>query len=188
MECGKTAFISSRALADLTGFSDALVRRDLSYFGRFGVLGRGYPVPELREKISDILGINRKWKIALIGLGNLGSALLRYREFKKQGFEIVAVFDSDPGKVGKSKGGIVVRHVDDLQKAVEKELMEMAIIAVPAEAAKDVIDKVIESGIRAILNFAPVKVDVKKNVSLVNIDFSIELERLSCLVTNKLKI
>ena len=186
IESGDLAFISSRELARLTGFGDALVRRDLSYFGRFGVPGKGYPVAKLKERISEILGINRKWNIALIGLGNLGSALFRYKGFERQGFEIVAVFDSDPGKIGKSRAGIEMRGIDWLEREVRKKKIEMAIIAVPVEAAQEVVDTAVGAGIKAILNFAPVKVRVPGGVNLVNIDFSIELERLSCLATGKI--
>ena len=185
LELGTSSFISSQDLAKLTGFSDALVRRDLSYFGRFGIPGKGYLVSELREKISWILGINRKWKVALIGLGNLGSALLRYKGFVKQGFEIVAVFDADPGKIGKSRIGLKIQDINQLEKEAKKAQIEMAIIAVPADAAQEAIDKVVGSGIKSILNFAPIKVKVPGFVSLVNIDFTIELERLSCLATSR---
>ena len=137
---------------------------------------------ELREKISGILGIDREWKVALIGLGNLGSALLRYKAFGKQGFQIVAVFDSDPGKIGKTRSGIEIQDISQLDKEVKKARIEMAIIAVPADAAQEIIGTVVGSGIKAILNFAPTKVKVPGSVSLVNIDFTVELERLSCLV------
>ncbi len=185
LECGTSGFISSQDLAKLTGFSGALVRRDLSYFGRFGIPGRGYPVSELREKISRILGIDRKWKVALIGLGNLGSALLRYKAFEKQGFTIVAIFDSDPAKIKKSRSGIEIQDINQLQAEFEKGRGEMAIITVPADAAEEVIGRVVSSGIKAILNFAPIKVKVPDSVSLVNIDFSVELERLSCVAIRR---
>ncbi len=185
-ESGELAFISSQDLARLTGFSDALVRRDLSYFGRFGVPGKGYPVAKLKERISGILGLNRKWNIALIGLGNLGSALFRYKGFEGQGFEIVAIFDNDPGKIGKSRAGIEIRGIDRLEREVRKKKIEMAIIAVPVEAAQEVVDAAVRAGIKAILNFAPIKVRVPGPVNLVNIDFSVELERLSCLATGKM--
>ncbi len=180
-ECGTTSFISSRDLARLTGFGDALVRRDLSYFGKFGIPGRGYPVLELREKISGILGIDRKWKVALIGLGNLGSALLRYKAFEKQGFEIVAIFDNDPAKIKKSRSGIEIQDINQLQAEFERGRVKMAIITVPGDAAEEVIGRVVSSGMKAILNFAPIKVKVPDSVSVVNIDFSVELERLSCM-------
>jgi redox-sensing transcriptional repressor len=186
IESGELMFISSQELARLTGLGDALVRRDLSYFGRFGVPGKGYPVAELKERISGILGLNRKWNIALIGMGNLGSALFRYKGFEKQGFEIVAIFDSDPGKIGKGRAGIEIRGIDRLEREVRKKKIEMAIIAVPIEAAQEVVDAAVRAGIKAILNFAPVKVRVPGGVNLVNIDFSIELERLSCLATGKI--
>ena len=185
IESEMSAFISSQDIARLTGFNDALVRRDLSYFGQFGIPGKGYPVPELKEKISEILGINREWRIALIGLGNLGSALLKYKGFEKQGFGIVAIFDNDPGKIGKTRAGLTIHDINHLEQEVKKQQIEMAIVAVPADAAQEIIDTVVGSGIKAILNFAPVKVKVPDCVSLVNIDFSVELERLSCLVTRK---
>ena len=186
IESGESVFISSQDLASLTGLGDALVRRDLSYFGRFGVPGKGYPVAELKERISGILGLNRKWNIALIGLGNLGSALLKYKGFEKQGFEIVAIFDNDPGKIGKSRAEIEIRGINRLEWEVRKKKIEMAIVAVPIEAAQEVVDTAVGAGIKAILNFAPIKVRVPGAVNLVNIDFSIELERLSCLATGKM--
>ncbi len=186
VESGELVFISSQELARLTGLGDALVRRDLSYFGRFGVPGKGYPVAELKERISGILGTNRKWNIALIGLGNLGSALFRYKGFERQGFEITAIFDNDPGKIGKSKAGIEIRGIDWLEREVRKKKIEMVIVAVPADAAQGVVDTAVGAGIKAILNFAPVKVRVPGAVNLVNIDFTVELERLSCLATGKM--
>ncbi len=182
LESGLPDSISSQELAKLTGFSAALVRRDLSYFGRFGIPGKGYPAEELKNRLSKILGIDRKWKIALIGIGNLGNALLKYKGFEKQGFEIAAIFDSDTGKIGKTRAGLTIHDINNLEKEVRKEQIEMAIVAVPADAALKIIDMVIDSGIKAVLNFAPVKVSVPDPVSLVNIDFSVELERLSCLV------
>ncbi len=185
VESEQLAFLSSRDLAKLTGFSDALVRRDLNYFGRFGTPGKGYPVAELKKKISGILGINKKWRVALIGLGNLGSALLKYKGFEKQGFEIVAVFDNDLSKIGKTKAGIEIQDINELKKVVNEKQIEMAIVAVPAEPAQKTINRIVVSGIKAILNFAPMKVKVPDSVSLVNIDVSVELERLSCLATGK---
>ena len=182
LESGLPDSISSQKLAKLTGFSAALVRRDLSYFGRFGIPGKGYPVEELKNKLLKILGIDKKWRMALIGIGNLGSALLKYKGFEKQGFEISAIFDNDTGKIGKTRAGVTIHDINHLEKEVRKEQIEMAIVAVPADAAQKIIDMVVGSGIKAILNFAPVKVNVPDPVSLVNIDFSIELERLSCMV------
>lgn len=187
VESGESVFISSQDLARLTGLGAALVRRDLSYFGRFGVPGKGYPVKELRKRISGILGLNRKWNVALIGLGNLGSALLRYKGFEKQGFNITAIFENDPGKIGKSRAGIQIHDINKLGMKVRKTQIEMAIIAVPTDSAKKAISNVIDSGIKAILNFAPIKTKVPLSVSLVNIDFSVELERLSYMATRRSK-
>ncbi len=184
-DCGGKGFISSRELAGLTGFNDALLRKDLSYFGRFGVPGRGYRISELRGKIFDILGINREWKIALIGLGNLGRALIKYRGFEKKGFRVVSVLDKDPGKIGRIVYGMKVKDIKSLKRQVGKNGVNMAVITVPAPSAEEVIVRVINSGVRAILNFAPVKVKVPGDVCLVNIDIGLELEKLSFLAVHK---
>jgi redox-sensing transcriptional repressor len=173
--------ISSEELAQLTGFSAALIRRDLSYFGQFGVPGKGYDVAALKEKILQILGIDRKWRVALIGMGNLGSALANYRGFKEQGFEVIAIFDNDRRKIGNKRAGVAVYSIDKLEEVARAKRIEMAIITVSSQAAQEVIERVIRAGIRAILNFAPVKVKIPPRVSLINIDMSVELERLSFL-------
>ncbi len=171
-------FISSEELAKLTHFSAAQVRKDLTYFGQFGTPGKGYKIPELKEAILKILGTDRGAKIALIGAGNLGLALLAYKGFTKQGFKICAVFDNDLRKIGKSFEGVIIQGINDLPRIIRKENIEIAIIAVPAEVAQETVDRAVKSGVRAILNFSPFRPQVSKGVAVLNIDLSIELERL----------
>lgn len=178
-ESRQNRFVSSEELAGLTGFEAAQIRRDLSYFGQFGTPGRGYDAKVLKQKILQILGIDRKRRIALIGVGNLGAALLGYKGFKEQGLEIVAAFDNDRRKIGRVYQEIEVEDIRNLAEVVRKKGIEMAIVTVPASAAVNAINNVMDSGIRAILNFAPLRVRVPETVTLLNIDMAIELERLS---------
>lgn len=185
LEHGAEGYISSGELAGLSGLNSAIVRRDLSYFGKFGVPGRGYSVAELKDKILSILGIDKQWSIALIGVGNLGRALLRYRGFRDRGFNIAAVFDSDPGKIGKKAGGMEIKPPSRLKAEVKKLGINMAVVTVPSGSAGDVVKTVVASGIKAVLNFAPAKADVPPDVSVVDIDIGIELERLSFLALHR---
>ena len=178
-------YISSDELAALSGLNSAIVRRDLSYFGKFGVPGMGYRVAELRDRIFRILGIDKQWRIALIGLGNLGKALMRYRGFKDRGYNIISVFDAAPGKIGKTAGGMEIKSMARFKADVERHGINMAIVTVPAGSAEDVLKRVVDSGIEAILNFAPAKVKLPSHVSIVNIDIGIELEKLSFLALHK---
>ena len=184
-ESRSSDYIRSEEIAKLAGFSAAQVRRDLTYFGHFGVPGRGYLIPELKEKVLEILGIDIQWKVALIGVGNMGTALLSYKGFEEQKFRIVAAFDNDQRKVGSIKQGIKVRDINQLKQAIKKREIKIAIITVPATAAQEVVDKIVDSGIKIILNFAPLKLKIPDSVDLLNIDMSIELERLSYLATQR---
>jgi redox-sensing transcriptional repressor len=176
--------LSSEKMSRLTGFTAAQVRRDLAYFGSFGKRGVGYDITELQQSLRHILGINHPWSMALVGVGNLGTALLSYRGFSSQGFHIVAAFDNDATKHGRRFGNIVVRPLDDLARAVREQHISMAIVAVPAGEAQQVVDAVVEAGISGILNFAPVKLQVPRGVYLEKVDLSIEIEYLSYLLTN----
>ena len=171
--------ISSQELAKLTDFSAAQIRKDLAYFGQFGRPGKGYFVDDLKRSIIKILGTDKRWPIVLIGVGNLGSALLSYQGFHKQEFDIVYAFDKDRRKIGKTVGGVGVQDIKDLKKAIKKSGIKMAILCVPGEAAQSITDILVKSGTRAILSFAPTRVSVPKGVELLNIDLSIELERLA---------
>jgi redox-sensing transcriptional repressor len=181
---GDTEPLSSERMSQLTGFTAAQVRRDLAYFGSFGKRGVGYDIQELQHSLRSILGIDRQWSIALVGVGNLGMALLSYRGFSSQGFHIHSAFDSDATKHGRRFGSIVVRPVEELARAAKEENIQMAIVTVPPAEAQTVIDQVVEAGIKGILNFAPVQLQVPKSVNLVRVDLSIEMEYLSYLLTN----
>ena len=171
--------ISSERLAERAGISSAQVRKDLSSFGNFGRRGLGYNVRQLSGEIGSILGLTRRWSVALLGAGNLGHALFAYKEFQKHGFCIDYVFDVDPSKVGKGWDGIPIRHFDELQQVASTRGIDIAIVAVPVAAAQAVADRAIAAGIRAILNFAPGKIVIPDEVALRNVDLSIAMESLS---------
>jgi redox-sensing transcriptional repressor len=171
--------VSSKELAHREKLTPAQVRKDLSFFGSFGTRGLGYPVAELRRKVASILGIDRNWNVALVGVGNIGSALVSYKEFQKQGFEIRKVFDNDQRKIGSNHKGIVVSDIADLEEEIAASSIEIAVIAVPAQAAQEVVDRCVAGGIKAILNFAPVNLKVPEDVCLRTENMSMELEFLS---------
>jgi redox-sensing transcriptional repressor len=171
--------VSSQELAARFNLNSAQVRKDLTYFGEFGVRGIGYYVSGLRTELQKILGLDREWPVALIGFGHLGSALVGYRGFARQGFKIVAVFDDDPSKVDRQIGGVTIRPMRDMAREIKARGLQMAVVAVPAENAQGVTDLLVGSGIKAILNFAPVRLRVPRDVRLKNVDLSIELETLS---------
>ncbi len=171
--------ISSQALAERFNLNSAQVRKDLAYFGEFGVRGIGYYVSGLKAELQKILNLDREWQVALVGYGNLGSALFRYKGFAKQGFRISAIFDDDPAKVGRTVDGVPILPMMDLAREVKARNLQIAIVAVPAESAQVVTDKLVAAGIKGILNFAPSRIKVGKDVRLKNVDLSIELETLS---------
>lgn len=173
------ATLSSDELAARGGTTSAQVRKDLSLFGSFGKRGHGYAVPELLRRVREILGVDRGWKVALIGAGKIGSALFSYRDFQRQGFHIAAVFDSDPRKVGERWGSLRVRPDAEMDVALADEGIEIVILAVPADAAQMVADRVTRAGVKAILNFAPVRLRTPPEVALRNVDMALELEGLS---------
>jgi redox-sensing transcriptional repressor len=171
--------VSSKELARREKLTPAQVRKDLSFFGSFGTRGLGYPVIELKNRIAEILGLNRLWNVALVGVGNIGSALSQYKEFARQGFNIKLVFDNDLRKIGSNHKGLIVSDVRDLKKMVAGEKIDMVIIAVPSSSAQAVCDEVVAGGIKAILNFAPINLKVPDDVILRNQNMCIELEHLS---------
>lgn len=176
--------VSSKELALREKLTPAQVRKDLSFFGSFGTRGLGYPVRELRAHIGSILGIDRVWRIALFGVGNIGSALVSYKEFARQGFQIVKLFDNDQRKIGSNHKGIVISDIGNLEYEVKEAGIEMAIIAVPATVAQYIVDDIVAVGIKAILNFAPVNLKVPSDVYLRNENMSMELEYLSFAMVN----
>ena len=178
------ATISSDDLAARGGTTSAQVRKDLSFFGSFGKRGLGYPVPELVAKIRDILGLDHTWRVALVGAGRIGSALFGYSDFQRRGFHIRAVFDSDPAKVGQAWGDLTIRSDADLETALRAEGIEIVIVAVPADAAQRVVNRVVSAGVRAVLNFAPVRLRAPAGVALRNVDMTTELEGLAFALNN----
>jgi redox-sensing transcriptional repressor len=177
--------ISSEGLGEKTGYSAAQIRKDLSFFGEFGQVGKGYYVKELKDAISQILGLDRTWNVALVGAGNLGSALLAYPGFRERGFKIVAVFENDLRKIGKKWEGVVLHDISEIEEKVKEKDIQIGIIAVPAQAAQQVVDMLVFSGVKAILNFAPVRIVVPEDVELRSAELSSELECLSYFLTNE---
>lgn len=177
----RVGFISSRWLAQQLGLTDAQVRRDLSYFGQFGTSGRGYEVQRLHDRLGAILGVagGRTWNVALAGVGNLGTALLAYRGFHERGFVFKVAVDADPHKVGRTVQGLTVSPAQQLPGLVKKHGIQIGMLAVPVESAQPVCDQLIDSGVRAIVNFAPVHLDVPAHVMLRVVDLAIELESLA---------
>lgn len=179
LEADGVDMVSSARLADLTGTNPAQVRKDLSYFGNFGKRGTGYRVTDLKDRIRKILGIDRRWKVVLAGAGNLGSALFSYKEFEKNGFQIVAILDRDEKKVGSRWDGVQIHSMDRCSDVVRSTGAEVAVLVTPAAVAQDVADQLIAAGIRGVLNFAPVKLDAPDHVQIRNVNITIELEGLS---------
>lgn len=171
--------ISSQDLAERFNLNSAQVRKDLAYFGEFGVRGIGYYVSGLKVELQRILGLDRDWPLALVGFGNLGSALFHYKGFTRQGFRIAAVFDDDPAKIGRTVDGVPIFSTRDLARELRARGILIGIVAVPAEGAQAVTDQIVAAGVRAVLNFAPARLKVGREVRLKNVDLSIELETLS---------
>jgi redox-sensing transcriptional repressor len=171
--------VSSYGLAQRAGVTPAQVRKDLSFFGHFGKRGTGYGVSQLRDEIKEILGLNQKWRVCLVGAGNLAHALFAYKEFEREGFEIRAVLDNDPAKIGQKWDRLPVEPVERLPALIAERRLEIGIITTPASAAQEVADMLVQAGVTGILNFAPCKLFVPKHVHLRNVNLAIELESLS---------
>ena len=185
MERGGHQTVSSKELAGKDRLTPAQVRKDLSFFGSFGTRGLGYPVRELKEKIAMILGIHREWSVALVGVGNVGAALVSYKEFPKQGFNIKLIFDNDQRKIRKTRKGILVQDVKNMAHELKKNKIDRVIIAVPASTAQSVVDEVLSVGVTTILNFAPTNIKVPPSVFLRTVNMAMELEHLSFFLVNK---
>jgi redox-sensing transcriptional repressor len=177
--------VSSEALAARGGTTSAQVRKDLSFFGSFGKRGLGYAVPELVSELRDILGLRRNYRVAMVGAGKIGSALVQYRGFKQRGFEIISIFDADASKVGKAWNGLTVRDVKELDAELKRQPVDIAVIVTPGEAAQAVADRVVALGVKAILNFAPVSLNVPDDVVVKTVNLALELETLSYALTNR---
>ena len=171
--------VSSQRLADKSGVTPAQVRKDLSYFGSFGRRGLGYSVAHLKSEVRAILGLDRRWRVALVGAGNIGSALFAYKEFARQGFDIVAVFDGAPDRIGQALGELVIQPMADFERVCRERQVEIGVIATPARDAQQIADVMTRVGLRGILNFAPRKLFVPPSVALRTVNMAIELESLS---------
>jgi len=172
--------ISSKSLAEQFQLNAAQIRKDLAYFGEFGVRGVGYYVKDLKRHLRQILGLDRRVRVVIMGAGNLGLALGDYPGFRQEGFEIVALFDNMAQKVGqRSRGGVPIRDVAELKRIVKKERIDIAVIAVPAPSAQTVVNQVVAAGVKAILNFSPGTLHVPREVKLKSVDLTVSLESLS---------
>ena len=184
LESRGQATASSDELAVQCATTSAQVRKDLSLFGSFGKRGLGYPVPELMARLREILGLEREWKVIIIGAGKIGSALANYRGFRQRGFKVVGVYDQDPTKVGQRWGDSDIHPMARLSADIEREGTSIAVLAIPAEKAQGVVDEIVTAGVRAILNFAPTQLTVPTGVSLKSVNMALELEGLSFALTN----
>jgi redox-sensing transcriptional repressor len=176
--------ISSGALAAQGGTTSAQVRKDLSFFGSFGKRGLGYSVSALSSSLREILGLGRQWNVVIVGAGKIGAALAQYEGFRERGFKVVGVYDEDPARVGSRLDGVVVRDQRELESDIAKLKPHIALIAVPAESAQALVDRVVKAGVRAILNFAPTPLTVPEKVTLRSVNMALELEILSYALVN----
>jgi redox-sensing transcriptional repressor len=177
--------VSSEALASRGGTTSAQVRKDLSFFGSFGKRGLGYRVPELKTKLRDILGLDRRYRVVVIGAGKIGSALVQYGGFGDRGFDLVSIYDNDPAKIGRTWDGLPVRDIAQLEKDLRHEPADIGAVVTPAEAAQAVADRLVSCGISAILNFAPVQLQVPEHVTVKTVNLVLELEALSYILANR---
>jgi redox-sensing transcriptional repressor len=171
--------VSSETLAKRYHLNSAQIRKDLAYFGEFGVRGVGYSVQTLRRDLMRILGVDKKQVVAIIGAGRLGTALADYYGFHQSNFEVAALFDTNKNLIGQKIGGIKIFDIEDFAEIAEKDNIELAVIAVPADFAQEVLDRVTRAGIKAVLNFAPISLRVAENVKLNTVDLTTSLESLS---------
>jgi redox-sensing transcriptional repressor len=179
------ATVSSEELARRGGTTSAQVRKDLSFFGSFGKRGLGYSVPELATALREILGLGKEWKVVIIGAGKIGAALAQYRGFRQRGFNIIAAYDTNPDKIGRTLEGTEVRDMALLEADVQRQAPDIAVLAIPNEGAQQVLDRVVQAGIKAVLNFAPSQLHAPADVTVKTVNMAMELEGLSFALTNR---
>jgi redox-sensing transcriptional repressor len=177
--------ISSDELARRGGTTSAQVRKDLSFFGSFGKRGLGYSVPELTESLREILGLRREWQVIIVGAGKIGTALAQYRGLRQRGFSVIAVYDRDPKKIGTKWDSLTVRDMEQIEHDIARERPDIVVLTTPGDEAQKVVDRLVKAGIRALLNFAPVQLQVPPDVTLKNVNMAMELEGLSFALTNR---
>ena len=170
---------SSQELGEYVGITAAQIRKDISQFGEFGKQGTGYRISVLSDKLREILKIDRKWDVAVVGAGDMGHALARYQGFVNRGFRIVMVFDNDQQKVGQQIGEFVVQNTSNLVEAIQEAGVQVAMLTVPASAAQTVTDMLVKAGVKAILNYAPISLNVPENVHIQHIDPATHLQRMT---------
>ena len=179
------ATISSDELARRGGTKSAKVRKDLSFFGSFGKRGLGYSVPELATSLREILGLGREWRVIIIGAGKIGAALAQYRGFRQRGFRIVAAYDTNPDKVGRTLEGVEVRDPARLESDIAETKPDIAVIAVPSERAQEILDRLVRAGITAVLSFAAAQLHAPPEVTVKTVNMAMELEGLTFALTNR---
>ncbi len=177
-------YTSSHELGERLGISSAQIRKDLSHFGEFGKQGTGYHVQYLRDQLRQILHVDREWPMAVVGVGDLGRAIARYKGFTPRGFRVVALFDADPARVGEQIGALHVLSMDDLEREIKRQNIKVAMIAVPAEAAQEVANQLVQAGVRAILNYAPITLAVPPEVHVQYIDPVAHLQHMTYYLNN----
>jgi redox-sensing transcriptional repressor len=177
--------ISSEELARRGGTTSAQVRKDLSFFGSFGKRGLGYSVPELKKELREILGLGREWRVVIVGAGKIGAALAQYRGFRQRGFSILRAYDSNASKIGTTVEGMQVADIAQLEKDFARELPDIVVLTVPADAAQSVLDRVVKTGVKAVLNFAPTQLQAPADVTVKTVNMAMELEGLSFALTNR---
>lgn len=170
---------SSQELSGMLGISSAQIRKDLSYFGEFGKQGMGYEVRYLRDQLRRILQVDRRWDMVLVGAGDLGHAVANYAGFRRWGYQVVAVFDNDPAKVGKVLAGLTIRSMEGLEEEIRALRVHIGILTVPAAGAQDVADRMVRGGVRAILNYAPINLNLPPEVRVHSIDPVVGLQSMS---------
>ena len=183
MEDGITV-VSSQQLGEKLQVTPAQIRKDLSYFGRFGKQGRGYSVRDLLDRLRQILGVNSYWNVAVVGVGRLGRAIVNYPGFNPDGFHLVAAFDVNQEVIGQDVGGLKVLSLDDLRRVVSERKISIAIVAVPVSHTQEVVDQLVACGIRAILNYAPIIPHVREGVRIRNIDPVLSLQSMTYYINN----
>ena len=179
-----TEIVSSQQLGEMLQVTPAQIRKDLSYFGRFGKQGRGYSVRHLLAGLKEVMGLDRHWNVALVGVGRLGRAILSYPGFAPEGFQIVAAFDSNRRIVGRNVGQLKVQSIDELDRTVEELEISIGIVAVPSRYAQDVIDRLVQCGVKAILNYAPTPTQAQDTVKIRNIDPVLSLQTMTFFLMN----
>jgi redox-sensing transcriptional repressor len=176
---GDFEVISSSEMAEITGINSAQIRKDLAYFGEFGKRGVGYSLKNLSKELKNILGLDKKWPIIIVGAGNLGQALINYKGLEKRGFVIEGIFDNSPIKIGKKLRQIIIQDVKEIENFIKKKNIKIAVLTVPATSAQEVADRMVKGGIKAILNFAPIRIILSPEIKIHNVDLSIEFEGLT---------